>query len=84
MEDKLGGKMMTKFVGLRGNTYSYLIEDGCEDKKAQGREKCVVKRKLKSENDKNCLETTKLKNKIKYLEKSKINIDSLKKIIKNS
>ena len=31
------------------------------------------------ENYKNCLEATQLENKIKYLEKTKINIDSLKK-----
>ena len=46
--------------------------------------KCVIKRKLKFENYKNCLEATQLDNKIKYLEKNKINIHSLKKIIKNS
>ena len=43
-----------------------------------------IKRKLKFENYKNCLEATQLDNKIKYLEKNKINKDSLKKIIKNS
>ena len=36
MKDELGGKIMTKLVGLRAKTYSYLI-DGCrEDKKAKG------------------------------------------------
>ena len=35
------------------------------------------KRKLKFENYKNCLEATQLENKIKYLGKNKINIDSL-------
>ena len=44
----------------------------------------VTKRKRGFENYKNCLEETELENKITYLEKSKINIDSLKKIIKNS
>ena len=43
-----------------------------------------MKRKLKFENFKNRLEATQLENKIMYLEKSKIKIDSLKKIINNS
>ena len=42
MKDELGGKIMTKFVGLRANTYSYLIDDGSEDKKAKGTKKCVI------------------------------------------
>ena len=75
---------MTKFVGLRAKTYSYLIDDGSEEKKAKHTKNYVIKRKLKFENYKNCLEATQLDNKIEYLEKNKINIDSLKKIIKNS
>ena len=34
-KDELGGKIMTKFVGLRAKTYSYLIDDVSEDKKAK-------------------------------------------------
>ena len=49
MKDKLGGKIMTKFVGLRAKTYSYIIDDGCEDKKAKSSKKCVIKRKLRFE-----------------------------------
>ena len=44
MEDELGGKIMKEFVGLRAKTYSYLIDNGSEDKKAKGTKKCVVKR----------------------------------------
>ena len=65
---------MTKFARLRAKTYSYLIDDGSEDKKAKRqkgkkKKKNVIKRKLKFENYKNCLEATQLDNKIKYLEK---------------
>ena len=72
---------MTKFVGLRANTYSYLIDGGSEDKKAKGKKKCVMKRKLKFENYKNCLEATQLENKINHLVKNKVNIDSLQRRI---
>ena len=41
MKDKLGGNIITKFIGLK--TYSYLIDDASEDKKAKGRKKCVIK-----------------------------------------
>ena len=51
---------MTKFVALRGETYSYLIDDGSEDKKAKDTKKCVIKTKLKFENYRNCLEETQL------------------------
>ena len=68
---------MTKSVGLRGKTYSYLIDDGSEDKVAKGTKICVIKRKIKFENYTNCLEASQLENKIKYLEKNEISIDSL-------
>ena len=88
MKDKLGGKILTKFLGLRAKTYSYLTDDGSEDKKAKRTKRCVIKRKLKFGNYKNCLEAAQLNNKINQLEKNKIGIDSLKKnhkeFIKNS
>ena len=40
---------------------------------------CVIKRKLKFENYKNCLEASYPDIKIYYLEENKINVDSLKK-----
>ena len=46
---------MIKFGGLRVKTYSNLIDDGSEGKKAKGTKKCVIKRKFKFENCKNCL-----------------------------
>ena len=79
MRDELGGKIIKKFVGLRAKTYSYLIDHGREDKNAKNTKKCVIKRKLRSENNKNCWEAAQLDNKINYLEKNKIDIDILKK-----
>ena len=46
---------MKEFVGLRATTYSYLKENNDEDKKAKGRKKCVIQRKLKFQDCKNCL-----------------------------
>ena len=63
---------MTKFVGLRATTYSYLVDDRSKDKKGKGTKKCVIKRKLKFENYKNYLEVTQRENKNKDLEKIKL------------
>ena len=75
---------MKRFVVLRPKTYSYFIDQDSEDKKAKDTNECVIKRKVKLENYKNCLGATQLENKVNYLEKNKSNIDSLKKIINNS
>ena len=55
MKDELGGKIITEFVTLRPKTYSYLTDDGKEDKKAKGTKKCVIKRIIKFNDYKNCL-----------------------------
>ena len=44
MQDELGGKIMTKFVGLKGKTYSYLIDDSSKDKKAKVKKVCHKKK----------------------------------------
>ena len=71
MKERLDGKIMKKFFRLKAKTYSYLMDDGGEDKKSQGTKKCVIKRKLKFKDHKNCLEATQLENKIIHLEKHK-------------
>ena len=38
---------MTEFVALRPKTYSYLMDDDSEAKKAKGTKKCVIKKVLK-------------------------------------
>ena len=55
MKDELGGKIITEFVTLRLKTYSYLTDDGKENKKAKGTKKCVIKRMIKFNDYKNCL-----------------------------
>ena len=66
IKDELGGKILIKFVKLRAKTYSYLMDDDSEDKKAKGTKKFVIKRKGKFENYKNCLKATQLENEISY------------------
>ena len=44
MKDGLGGKTMTKFVGLRAKTYSHLIDDGNEDKKQKSQKNVSLKK----------------------------------------
>ena len=79
MKDELGGKTMTKFVGLRAKTSNCLIDNGSEDKKAKDTKKIVIKIKLKSGNYRNCLEAIQLDNKMNYLKKIKLTKIILKK-----
>ena len=44
-KDELGGKTKTKFVRLRAKTYSYLIDNCREDKKAKRHKKVCHKKK---------------------------------------
>ena len=44
MKDELGGKIMTKFAGLRPKTYSYLTDDDSEVKKAKETKMCVTEK----------------------------------------
>ena len=49
--------------------------------KQKAKKKCFIKRKLKFENYKNCLEAINLENKINHLEKSQTDTKGVKKII---
>ena len=55
MKDELGGKIITEFATLRPKTYSFLTDDGKEDKKTKGTKKCVIKKMIKFNDYKKCL-----------------------------
>ena len=74
---------MKELIELRAKAYSYLKENNDEDKKADGAQKCVIKRKLKFEDCKTCLEATQIDNKRSYLEKNQIDLDRLNEFKKN-
>ena len=61
---------------MRVKTYSYITGNNDEDKNAKGTEKFVIKRKIKFEDYKRCLEATQLQNKTNQLDKTKVNVDS--------
>ena len=55
MKDELAGRIIREFVALTPKTYSYLIDDCREDKKAKVTKKCVIKRMIKFDDYKKCL-----------------------------
>ena len=55
MKDELGGKIITGFITLRPKRYSFLTDDGKEDKNAKGTKKCVIKKTIKFNDYKKCL-----------------------------
>ena len=56
MKDELGEQIMKELFGLRAKTYNYLKDNNDENKKAKDTKKCVIKRKLRFENYRNCIE----------------------------
>ena len=59
-KDKLGGKIMKEFVGLRQKTRTYLMDADSEHKKGKGTKKCVIKRGLMFKNYADCLLNNKI------------------------
>ena len=74
--DLIRWKNHDKICQITGKKLQLLNSEGSKDKKVKGTKNCVIKRRLKFENYKNCLEATQLENKINHVEKNKINIDS--------
>ena len=55
MKDELGGRIMTESITFEPKAYTYLTDDGKEDKKAKGTKKCVIKRMIKFDDYNKCL-----------------------------
>ena len=43
-KDEAGGKVITEFIGLKSKTYSYIKDDGCNNKTAKGVKKNIIER----------------------------------------
>ena len=72
MKDESDGQIMTKPVGWRAKTYSYLKHNNNEDKQKSKRGKKLCHQKNPKFRDyKNCLKASQIENKINYLEKKK-------------
>ena len=54
-KDELGGKNTKKFCASRSKTYSYLMDDDSEKKKAKGTKECIIKCRIKFEDYKDSL-----------------------------
>ena len=54
-EYQLGGKIMVEICALRGKTWSNLMDDLSEHKKAKGTKKAIIKRRLMFKNCRDCL-----------------------------
>ena len=55
MKDELEGKIMTEFAALKPKTYSYLMDDGKNDKKSKRNKEVCYKKILKFNYYKDCL-----------------------------
>ena len=60
MKDEAGGLPISEFIGLRSKMYSYVKDNGKNEKKAKGVRKYVIKKNITSENYKDCLLNGKL------------------------
>ena len=59
MKDEAAGKIIKEFVGLRAKLYSFVMDDGEENKRCKGIKKQVVENSITHEDYKTCLLTGK-------------------------
>ena len=57
MKDEVGGRVITKFVGLRAKNYSFVLDGEEEYKKCKGIKKCVTKNNITFKDYETCLFT---------------------------
>ena len=55
VKDELGGMIIMEFITLRPKAYSFITDNGKEDKKAKGTKKCIIKKMIKFNDYKKCL-----------------------------
>ena len=58
-KDEAAGKIIKEFVGLRSKLYSFIMEEGKENKRCKGVKKQVVENSITHEDYKTCLKTGK-------------------------
>ena len=58
-KDETAGKIIKEFVGLRSKLYSFIMEEGKENKRCKGVKKQVVENNISHEDYKTCLKTGK-------------------------
>ena len=75
--DKLGSKQVEVFVTMKPKTYSYLTGYNNENKKYKVHKYGVIKRKIKFEDQKYCLEALQVEKKVNELIQNKVDVDSL-------
>ena len=54
-KDEAGGQQITEFVGLRAKLYSYMMDEGKEEKECKGVKKAVVRKSISFKDYKDCL-----------------------------
>ena len=84
MKDELGRQIVKELVGLIAKTYRYLKVNNDEDKKAKDTNKCAIKRRIKFEDYKNCIEAGQIENKMNQLEKNEIEVNGPDEFIKSN
>ena len=77
---------MKEFCALRAKTYTYLMEDDSEMKKAKGVKRCVIKRRVIFENYKDSLFNNKtiMRSQLRFKSDHHVYTEEVNKIVLNS